>query len=112
MAQHATCTWTGERGKQYTYYIWGLPTSFKENQDGNYIYTKKSPEGKWVPIYIGQGDLKSRTDNHHQADCITRKGATHIHVHQNAQEAERLAEENDLLLHYTNAYQPTGCNVK
>lgn len=112
MAQQAMCEWTGASGKKYKYNIYDLPTSFKEKQDGNYIYTKKSTEGEWIPIYIGQGDLKGRTDNHHQADCISRKGATHIHAHLNAQEAERLAEEGDLLLNYNKAYQPNGCNVK
>ena len=73
MADSPTCTWVGESGTRYTYYICELPASFKENQNGNYIYSKKNTEGKWVPIYIGQGDLKDRTENHHQADCINRK---------------------------------------
>lgn len=112
MAEHVICKWIGASGTQYTYYIWVLPASFSENQDGNYIYSKKSTQGNWIPIYIGQGDLKDRTENHHQAGCISRKGATHIHVHLNPNEADRLAEESDLLANYTNAYQPSGCNVK
>jgi hypothetical protein len=88
------------------------PTSFKENQAGNYIYSKKNSEGKWVPIYIGQGDLKDRTENHHQAACIARKGATHIHVRLNPKKEERLEEEQDLLSNYTNAYVTNGCNEK
>jgi len=112
MPDHPTCVWTGASGKTYTYYIWNLPTSFKENQDGNYIYSKKNSEGKWVPIYIGQGDLKDRTENHHQAACISEKGATHIHVHLNAKEQDRLNEEEDLLANHSNAYKPTGCNER
>jgi len=112
LTEHPTCQWSGASGAQYTYYIWELPASFNKDQDGNYIYAKKNAEGKWVPIYIGQGDLKDRTEDHHQAACISRKGATHIHVHLNASEEDRLAEERDLLAHYTNAYQPAGCNEK
>jgi len=63
-------------------------------------------------IYIGQGDLKDRVENHHQAACIERKGATHIHVHLNGRHADWVAEEQDLLANYSNAYQPTGCNEK
>ncbi len=87
MAEHPKCKWTGASGTPYTYFIWKLPASFGDNQDGNYIYTKKNSEGKWVPIYIGQGDLKDRAENHHQSDCISRKGATHIHVHLNSKES-------------------------
>ena len=112
MADHPTINWTGESGKQYKYYIWELPANFSENQDGNYIYSRLNENNRWVPIYIGQGDLKDRTENHHQADCIKRKGATHIHVHLNGRKEDRLAEERDLLANYTNAYQPNGCNER
>ena len=91
MAEHPTCKWTGESVQEYTYYIWNLPVSFDKDQDGNYIYSKKNANGNWVPIYIGQGDLKDRAENHHQATCFSRKGATHIHVHLNSKNADRLA---------------------
>jgi hypothetical protein len=113
MANHPTCTWTGESGASYTYFIWPLPVDFDLNQDGNYIYSKKNSAGKWVPIYIGQGDLADRVgDDHHKARSIKLRGATHVHVHLNSREVDRLAEEGDLLAHYTNAYQPAGCNER
>ena len=113
MADHEKCIWTGESGKEYTYYIWHLPADFKPHQDGNYIFSKKNDKGRWVPIYIGQGDLADRvSDDHHQAACIKRKGATHVHVHLNPKEEDRTDEESDLLANYTNAYTPTGCNEK
>lgn len=112
MPEYQEIQWTGASGKKYTYYIWKLPVDFSPDQNGNYIYSKLNENNKWVPIYIGQGDLKQRTDNHHQAPCIKRKGATHIHVHLNVKEEDRTAEEKDLLANYTNAYQPVGCNEK
>jgi hypothetical protein len=112
MSEHPICNWIGESGTSYKFYIWDLPVSFNENQNGNYIYSKKNTEGKWVPVYIGQGDLKDRSEHHHKATCISSKGATHIHVHLNSKEADRLAEERDLLERYTNAYAPAGCNEK
>jgi hypothetical protein len=112
MSEQPICNWIGASGTSYKFYVWVLPVSFKENQNGNYIYSKKNAEGKWVPIYIGQGDLKDRSENHHKASCINSKGATHVHVHLNPKEIDRLAEEKDLLGRYTNAYVPTGCNEK
>jgi len=113
MAEHPTCIWNGASGTAYTYYIWQLPTKFDPNQDGNYIFSKKNTEGRWVPIYIGEGDLTTRVgESHHQATCIKNKGATHLHVHLNSSERTRVAEEVDLLARYTNAYKPGGCNEK
>jgi len=59
-------------------------------------------------------DLGDRTNinNHHQSRCLKSKGATHVHVHLNAREADRIAEEQDLLAGNPESYQPTGCNEK
>ena len=112
MAERETCTWTGASGTTYTYYVYKLPFTFSENQDGNYIYCKPV-DNKWRPIYIGQGDLGDRvSDNHHKADCIKENGTTHVHGHLNAKEADRKAEESDLLESYPQAYEPKGCNKK
>jgi len=111
MADHEKCTWTGQSGTEYPYFAWELPANFKDDQDGNYIYSKKNDKGRWVPIYIGEGDLADRiSDNHHQAGCIKKKGPTHVRLNQ--KEKDRTAEEADLLAHYTNAYTPSGCNEK
>ena len=113
MADHATCTWNGASGKQYTYYIWPRHPNINAGELGNYIYSKKNNLGQWVPVYIGQGDLSVRcTKSHHQIQCIDRAGATNVHVHLNAREQDRIAEEQDLLRRYTNAYAPSGCNIK
>jgi hypothetical protein len=113
MADQAKCTWTGESGASYEYFIHQLPVDFNPNQDGNYIFSKKNDKGRWVPIYIGQGDLARRVSaDHHQADNIRKKGATHVHVHLNLKEGSRMIEEKDLLAKYTNAYTPHGCNER
>jgi len=110
---HPTCNWTGASGRKYTYHIWPRHPDVKADQIGNYIYAKKNQNDAWAPIYIGEGDLSVRsTKNHHQIECIDSKGATHIHMHLNAENEDRWAEESDLLARYTNAYAPTGCNIK
>jgi len=106
------CDWTGRSGTPYRYWIYPLPANFNPGQPGNYIYAKKNGLGQWVPIYIGQGDLGSRSSNHHQALCIQQKGATHFHCHKNELESNRLAEERHLLGNYTQSYQPIGCNER
>ncbi len=110
MSDIPVCIWTGRSGKKYRYWVYTLPASFKQNQPGNYIYARWDVRKFWQPIYIGQGDLDDRANNHHQAQCIQQKGATHFHCHTNEAENVRLAEETDLLTRYTQAYQPTGCN--
>ena len=113
MSDSPTCNWIGASGASYRYFIHELPVSFNTDQPGNYIFSKLNAEKRWVPIYIGQGDLGDRIGEGHQKwDCIQRKGATHVHVHTNSTEAARLAEEQDLLANYTNAYVPNGCNEK
>jgi len=110
MTNAQTAIWQGASGKQYTYYAYSLPCSF-EQKKGNYIFARIGA-GKWVPIYIGEGDLKDRISNPDQAACITSKGASHIHVHSESNEQSRKAEESDLLAGNPEAYVPTGCNVK
>ncbi|MGH9714002.1 MAG: hypothetical protein ACRD5M_11965 [Candidatus Acidiferrales bacterium] len=113
MTEQAKCRWLGESGTTYIYYIHSLPVAFDPSQDGNYIFSRLNDEGKWVPIYIGEGDLAERTgEDHHQAGCIKRKGASHVHVHLNATRKNRTDEEADLLARYSNAYKPNGCNVR
>lgn len=106
-----THEWIGASGTAYTYFIHDLSVDFSPNQKGNYIYAKK-PKDKWVPVYIGEGDLKDRRENHHKAECIANRGATHFHEHLNEDEKARKAEESDLLANHPEAYEPTGCNVK
>jgi hypothetical protein len=113
MTAHAECTWTGASGVAYSYFIWELPADFGANQRGNYIFSKRNSTGKWVPIYIGEGDLATRiSHSHHQARCLTESGATHVHVHLNPHEDSRKIEEDDLLNNYSNAYKPRGCNER
>lgn len=107
-----TCNWVGASGRVYLYYVYPLPALFSENQLGDYVFAGQDANGNWVPVYIGQGDPNERANQHHQMACIRRKGATHFHCHLNPDERSRLAEEADLLAHYTQAYQPSGCNER
>ena len=111
MSEQPEFVWPGDSGKKYTYRSFELPFSCDPNQDGNYIFTK-SEAGKWVPIYIGQGDLNNRTNDPKHYKCATSKGATHVHLHLNPSKQDRLSEEDDLLEAFPQAYAPVGCNEK
>jgi hypothetical protein len=113
MANEPVVEWIGASGTRYQYAIFPRhPQNIPSGAVGNYIYSKVV-NNVWIPIYIGQGDLSVRaTKNHHQIECINSKGATAIHMHSNAKESDRLAEERDLLAGHPDAYTPKGCNVK
>jgi hypothetical protein len=113
MAERQTCTWTGASGKRYVYTVYRRHPSVPPHQPGNFIYAKMDKHRKWVPIFIGQGDLTQRAAiDRRFIECIDSKGATHIHVHVNFKKDDRLAEEEDLLKNYPDAYAPNGCNER
>ena len=93
-----TIDWPGQSGKTYRHWVYPLPPNFSE-EPGNYIFAKKTSQGRWTPVYIGQTDnLGERFDDHHKAACIKHNGATHIHAHRNhGGKSARLTEEDDLL---------------
>jgi len=103
--------WQGKSGNTYSFEIFNIIFNFNPNQDGNYIFAKQTQTG-WDAVYIGEGDLKTRTSDEQHSKCAIRKGATHIHAHLNNNEKNRKAEETDLLEYNTEAYHPTGCNIK
>ena len=112
MSDNPTCEWEGASGQWYTYWVHPRHDSIKPGQMGNYIYARREAE-RWVPVYIGEGDLSVRCSHaHHQRNCIDTKDATHVHMHTNPKDATRNAEESDLLAAFPEAYAPNGCNVK
>ena len=113
MERKETSEWIGVDGQRYKYQIHNLPTDFNPGERGNYIFAKKTNDGHWIPIYIGQGDLGVMIDKASpQLKCIKEMGATHVHVHPNDSEGVRISEEYDLLESYLKVFKPHGCNFK
>ncbi len=111
MADHPSCTWTGASGNKYIYEVRTRRPKLTLNEPCNFIYAKLDGQRRWVPIYIGLGDLPQRADvDPHAVTCIDAKGATHVHVHVVADRDDRMAEVNDLLENFPQAYEPDGCN--
>lgn len=113
MAERQTCTWTGASGRKYVYDVYRRHPDVTPNQAGNFIYAKMDEHKRWVPVYIGQGDLTQRAAAERgRAACIDARGATHVHLHVSFDKEDRLAEEKDLLNNFPQAYVPDGCNEK
>ena len=106
MADTPSILWPGKSGKEYKYWIHTMGTTFNNKTGANYVFAKETTEVHYKPIYIGQtGNLSERFDNHHKMPCIKKNSATHICVHLNSSEQNRLAEESDLLQRWS-----TPCN--
>ena len=98
MAESSTIHWSGQSGRTYEYWVFPIHTEFSA-EPGNYVYAKETDPGYFAPIYVGEtSDLSTRFSNHHKAECIHLRGATHIHVHRNANgRSARQAEEADIV---------------
>jgi hypothetical protein len=94
-------TLKGESGKEYSFGIYSLDTSFKEI-GGIYIFTKRTKSGEKYSHsnkYIGKtNDLSTRFDNHHKAECIGNNNANCICIMSVKSEDDRTEIETDLLL--------------
>ena len=103
-----TFTWTGRSGRSYTYNVYQMPAN-PNSVDGNYVFAK-IVNGRWQPIYFGQGDLRDRYNAAIREGCVTRKGATHWHAHTEANAQTRRNEESDLIAGNSACRPPSGCN--
>ena len=101
--------WLGESGKEYIYYVFELDLILPLRV-GNYIYARRNEDGRWVPVYMGHGDLSKLCTNAALLHSIRAKGATHVHARLNTMADDRHDELNDLLVRYKNAFPPDGCN--
>jgi hypothetical protein len=99
-----TIEFVGKSGRNYTFYIYPLNTTFKA-VGGVYVFTKAVQNAagglNHDVIYVGQTeDLSSRFTDHHKQSCIDRNGANRICVRSEVDETVRLAIERDLVDHY------------
>ena len=106
MAHEGTCEWIGKSGTKYRYYVYPIGHSIADVK-GNYIYARcRHEDGERIhyPIYIGQGNLSTRSipGNDRRGRCITQKKPTHFHCHKKNEghEQSRIDEETDLRNNY------------
>ena len=96
--ERETEAWRGASGTLYPYSIVKIGQQL-DTAYGNYIFTKLNAAGEWVAVYIGHGELSLRTDldRHEMRDFLRRRGATHVHIHENSSLTDRMIERSDLL---------------
>lgn len=100
-----TAFWKGQSGRKYEYKALPIYGNNWNDVAGNYIFAK-IVGSYWQAVYVGQTEsFEKRMPGHNELPCVRRNGATHIHVHTNANHDARLAEEKDLI----RAHQP-ACN--
>ena len=101
MSSRPTCSWPGQSGKKYEYYVSSRQEAenWKSGTKGNYVLAKRASQpDRWTAVYVGQGDLGDRARDHADNYCINSNGATHFHWHVRNQSSldNRLAEETDI----------------
>ena len=101
-ASSSKILWTGQSGREYSYEVFGLDTSFRP-LPGNFVYAYQNEDGTWTPVYIAQTrDLHQRLEGHVKMEDAVGKGATHLHAHYTSEgQAARCNEERDLVLRWT-----------
>ncbi len=87
--------WKGKSGNSYPFKIYTKDSNFFK-VDGNYIFAKETSTG-WDAVYIGEGNLKTRTKDNIYLKCLEDNKFTHYHVHVNTNENKRKAEYADLI---------------
>ncbi len=100
----STVAFQGLSGNSYTFTAYPITQAFLEF-GAVYIITKRYVDAnnqyRFSPIYIGiTGDMSTRFDDHHKADCFTRNGANFICVHSDNTDESRRSKETDLIRYW------------
>jgi hypothetical protein len=96
-----TIDWLGQSGKSYRYWFLDMNQAIKD-EAGNYMFVQQLPNGRWLPVYIGQADsLRNRLPGHERLADAQRAGATQVMSHTTpGGELARLEEERDLIQYW------------
>lgn len=91
--------WTGKSGRKYKYFVYKIGALL--SGPGNYIFTRLSENGDHAAILIGHtGDLSHGLASQARTNRVIEAGATHLCVHNEANEGARAVEEKDLVTEY------------
>lgn len=97
----STINLKGASGKFYEYTIYDASNTTWNDVSGNYVFAHKLQNGNWQLHYFGVADsFKNRFSSHERWSEAAKAGATHVMAHNNINEADRLAEEKDLISAY------------
>ena len=101
MSKLDTVALRGRSGETYKFNVYPMDTNF--NAVGAvYVVSRRSKNQEvkkyqYRILYVGEtGDLSTRFDDHHKADCFAQNKANCICVHRDDDQVYRLFIENDL----------------
>lgn len=98
--------WQGYSDKEYEYAIYPVTENHFLNFPGNFIFTHKNEEDIFIPLYIAHTlHLQHTISSIKKLDVFRQHRFSHIHMHVNWSDSDRLAEVKDLI----NAWNPP-CN--
>ncbi len=98
--------WQGYSGREYEYSIYPVTEKNFLNFPGGFIFTHKNKDDLFVPLYIAHTlHLQHTINSINKLAIFKQHGLSHIHVHVNWSDGDRLAEVKDLI----NAWNPP-CN--
>jgi len=110
MHQH-TSSFSGASGADYSDNV--FPTNFtpQDKQFYNYMFASLSSEGRWIPVFIGQGDLKQYLSDQALVRGAAHTRSTHVLAHISPDGQQRRTEASDMLASYPQALALSGCNL-
>ena len=101
VAKISDASFKGKSGEKYRFNVYPMGQAFKA-VGAVYAVTRRSKNSSGLYsheiIYVGEtGDLSTRFDDHHKADCFAQHNANCICTHGDEDEESRLAKEDDLI---------------
>ncbi|MDE2090296.1 MAG: hypothetical protein KGJ08_00145 [Gammaproteobacteria bacterium] len=109
MHQH-TSSFSGASGADYSYAVFPQHFVPQDQQFYNYMFASLSPEGRWNPVFIGQGDLKQYLNDQAHIRGVAHSRSTHVLAHISPDAQQRRMEASDMLASHPQALALSGCN--
>ena len=98
--------WKGHSNKEYLYSIYPVTENHFPNLPGSFIFTNEIESGVFLPIYIAHTlHLQHEISFIKRLEIFKRHSLSHIHIHINWSDTDRLIEVKDLI----RAWNPS-CN--
>jgi hypothetical protein len=90
--------WQGNSGKSYEYSIFPISEKQFPRKPGNYIFAQEMESGIFKPLYIAHSIQLQHEIEFIKSNIILKQlGLTHIHLHINWSDTDRLLEVKDLI---------------
>jgi len=106
-----TSSFSGASGTDYSYGV--FPQNFvpQDQQFYNYMFASLSPEGRWIPAFIGQGDLKRYLSDQTHVRGVAHSRSTHVLAHISPDAQQRRMEASDMLASHPQALALSGISL-